>query len=81
MPSRPWIWILGVLELEAPGVRIGGNGVVAQAERMHENIKAVSGRRAPVSRTWSRSPSLHRIEDPAAVNTVRRHFSGESRSL
>jgi 2-iminobutanoate/2-iminopropanoate deaminase len=75
-----WIWVSGMLALDARGVLVGGDDVVAQAERVHENIEAVlkkagSGFEHVVKVTVY----LRRIEDRAAVNTVRRRFFGESR--
>ena len=36
-----WIWISGMLAVDASGNLIGGDDVIAQAEKVHENIKAV----------------------------------------
>ena len=36
-----WIWVSGMLALDAAGALVGGDDVIAQAERVHENIAAV----------------------------------------
>jgi 2-iminobutanoate/2-iminopropanoate deaminase len=75
-----WIWISGMLALDASGTLIGGDDVVAQAERVHENIKAVLGKAgAGFDDVVKVNVYLRRIGDRAAVNTVRRRFFGESR--
>jgi len=55
---RSWrtarIWISGMLALDKEGTLVGGDDVVAQAERVHENIKAALDKGARVLRTWSR---------------------------
>ncbi len=75
-----WIWISGMLALDASGALIGGDDVVAQAERVHENIKAVLAKAgAGFEDVVKVTVYLRRIGDRAAVNTVRRRFFGESR--
>ena len=75
-----WIWISGMLALDASGALIGGDDVVAQAERVHEIIKAVLAKAgAGFEDVVKVTVYLRRIEDRAAVNTVRRRFFGESR--
>jgi 2-iminobutanoate/2-iminopropanoate deaminase len=75
-----WIWISGMLALDASGALIGGDDVVAQAERVHENIKAVLVKAgAAFEDVVKVTVYLRRIKDRAAVNTVRRRFFGESR--
>ena len=75
-----WIWVSGILALDSGGALIGGNDVVAQAERVHENIKAVLEKAgATFADVVKVTVYLRRIEDRAAVNTVRRKFFGESR--
>jgi 2-iminobutanoate/2-iminopropanoate deaminase len=75
-----WIWISGMLALDASGALIGGADVVAQAERVHENIKAVLATAgAGFEDVVKVTVYLRRIADRAAVNTVRRRFFGESR--
>ena len=75
-----WIWISGMLALDASGTLIGGDDVVAQAERVHENIGAVLAKAgATFEDVVKITVYLRRIGDRAAVNTVRRKFFGESR--
>lgn len=75
-----WIWISGMLALDASGALIGGDDVVAQTERVHENIKAVLAHAgAGFEDVVKVTVFLRRIEDRAAVNTVRRRFFGGSR--
>jgi 2-iminobutanoate/2-iminopropanoate deaminase len=75
-----WIWISGMLALDASGALIGGADVVEQAERVHENIKAVLTKAgADFEDVVKVTVYLRRIGDRAAVNTVRRRFFGESR--
>jgi reactive intermediate/imine deaminase len=75
-----WVWISGMLALDANGVLIGGDDVVAQAERVHENIKAVLAKAgAGFDDVVKINVYLLRIADRAAVNTVRKRFFGESR--
>jgi 2-iminobutanoate/2-iminopropanoate deaminase len=75
-----WIWVSGMLALDATGVLVGGDDVVAQAERVHENIGAVLKKAgAGFEHVVKVTVYLRRIEDRAAVNTVRRRFFGESR--
>jgi 2-iminobutanoate/2-iminopropanoate deaminase len=75
-----WIWISGMLAIDASGALIGGDDVVAQAERVHENIKAVLDKAgAGFEDVVKVTVFLRHIEDRAAVNTVRRRFFGESR--
>src|ERR1700682_4729760 len=75
-----WIWVSGMLAVDASGALIGGNDVAAQAERVHENIKAVLEKAGAASEHVVKiNVFLLRIEDRAAVNTVRQRFFGESR--
>jgi 2-iminobutanoate/2-iminopropanoate deaminase len=75
-----WIWISWMLALDPTGALIGGDDVVTQAERVHENIKAVLEKAgAGFEDVVKITVYLLRIEDRAAVNTVRRKFFGESR--
>jgi 2-iminobutanoate/2-iminopropanoate deaminase len=75
-----WIWVSGMLAVDASGALIGGNDVAAQAERVHENIKAVLEKAgAGFEDVVKINVFLLRIEDRAAVNTVRQRFFGESR--
>ena len=75
-----WIWVSGMLALDASGTLIGVDDVVAQAERVHENIKAVLAKAgAGFEDVVKINVYLLRIADRAAVNTVRRRFFGESR--
>ncbi len=75
-----WIWVSGMLALDAMGTLVGGDDVIAQAERVHENIEAVLAKAgANFADVVKVTVYLRRIEDRAAVNTVRRRFFGESR--
>ena len=75
-----WIWISGMLALDSSGALIGGEDVVAQAERVHENIAAVLAKAgARFDDVVKVTVYLRRIGDRAAVNTVRQRFFGESR--
>jgi reactive intermediate/imine deaminase len=75
-----WIWISGTLALDASGALIGGDDVVAQAERVLENIQAVLEEAgAGFEDVVKVTVFLLRIEDRAAVNTMRQKFFGESR--
>jgi 2-iminobutanoate/2-iminopropanoate deaminase len=75
-----WIWISGMLAVDASGALIGGDDVVAQVERVHENIGAVLAKAgASFDDVVKITVYLRRIGDRAAVNTVRRKFFGESR--
>jgi enamine deaminase RidA (YjgF/YER057c/UK114 family) len=69
-----------MLALDASGALIGGDDVVAQAERVHENIGAVLAKAgATFEDVVKVTIYLRHIGDRAAVNTVRRKFFGESR--
>jgi 2-iminobutanoate/2-iminopropanoate deaminase len=75
-----WIWVSGMLALDAAGALVGGDDVIAQAVRVHENIAAVLKKAgAGFEDIVKVTVYLRRIEDRAAVNTVRRRFFGESR--
>jgi 2-iminobutanoate/2-iminopropanoate deaminase len=75
-----WIWISGMLALDKTGALIGGDDVIAQAERVHENIEAVLAKAgATFDDVVKVTVYLLRIEDRAAVNTVRQRFFGDSR--
>jgi 2-iminobutanoate/2-iminopropanoate deaminase len=75
-----WIWISGMLALDKDGALIGGDDVVAQAERVFENINAVLLKAgATFADVVKVTVYLRRIADRAAVNTVRRRHFGESR--
>jgi 2-iminobutanoate/2-iminopropanoate deaminase len=75
-----WIWISGTLALDASGALIGGADIVAQAERVHENIKALLEKAgAGFEDVVKVTVYLLRIEDRAAVNTVRQRYFGASR--
>jgi 2-iminobutanoate/2-iminopropanoate deaminase len=75
-----WVWISGMLAVDSSGALVGEGDVVAQAERVHENIKAVLEKAgAGFEDVVKVTVFLRRIEDRAAVNDVRRRFFGESR--
>jgi 2-iminobutanoate/2-iminopropanoate deaminase len=75
-----WIWVSGMLALDKDGNLVGGDDVVRQAERVHENIKAVLERAgAGFADVVKVGVYLRHIGDRAAVNTVRRRYFGLSR--
>jgi 2-iminobutanoate/2-iminopropanoate deaminase len=75
-----WVWISGLLALDKDGLLVGGDDVIAQAERVHENLEAVLRKAgAGFEDVVKVTVYLLRIEDRAAVNTVRRRFFGDSR--
>jgi reactive intermediate/imine deaminase len=75
-----WLWISGMLAVDAAGNLIGGDDVVAQAERVLENVKAVlESAGAGFEDVVKVTVFLRRIRDRAAVNTVRQRFFGDSR--
>ena len=75
-----WLWISGMLALDRNGRLIGGDDVVEQATRVHENLKAVLARAgAGFEDVVKVTVYLRRIEHRAAVNTVRRRYFGRSR--
>jgi reactive intermediate/imine deaminase len=75
-----WVWISGLLALDKDGVLVGGDDVIAQAERVHENLEAVLRKAgAGFEDVVKVTVYLIRIQDRAAVNTVRKRFFGESR--
>ena len=75
-----WVWISGLLALDKDGLLVGGDDVIAQAERVHENLEAVLRKAgAGFEDVVKVTVYLLRIEDRAAVNTVRKRFFGESR--
>jgi reactive intermediate/imine deaminase len=75
-----WIWISGMLAMDASGALVGGDDVVAQADRVLENIQAVLAKAgAGFEDVVKVTVYLRRIQDRAAVNTVRRKYFGESR--
>jgi reactive intermediate/imine deaminase len=75
-----WIWVSGMLAVDKDGMLVGGDDVVAQAERVHENIKAVLDKAgATFADVVKVTVYLRRIGDRPAVNTVRRKYFGDSR--
>ncbi len=75
-----WVWISGLLALDKDGALVGGDDVIAQAERVHQNLEAVLRKAgAGFEDVVKVTVYLLNIEDRAAVNTVRRRFFGESR--
>ncbi len=75
-----WIWISGLLALDKDGTLVGGDDVVAQAERVLENMAAVLDRcGATFDDVVKVTVYLRHIADRAAVNDVRRRRFGQSR--
>ncbi len=78
--AQGWMWISGLLALDRHGALIGGDDVEKQAERVHENLKAVLGEvGATFADVVKVGVYLLRIEDRAAVNTVRQRYFGAAR--
>ena len=75
-----WIYVSGLLALNKEGELVGGANVVAQAERVMENLQAVLKQAgAGFDDVVKVNVYLINIADRAAVNDVRRRFFGESR--
>jgi 2-iminobutanoate/2-iminopropanoate deaminase len=75
-----WLWISGMIAVDKDGNLVGGDDVVAQTQRVFENIKAVlDAADAGFEDVVKVTVYLRRIGDRAAINTVRRKFFGESR--
>jgi 2-iminobutanoate/2-iminopropanoate deaminase len=75
-----WLWISGMIAVDHTGKLVGGDDVVAQAQRVFENISAVlKAAGADFEDVVKVTVYLRRIGDRAAINTVRRQFFGESR--
>ncbi len=75
-----FIWVSGMLAVDKDGKLVGGDDVVAQAERVHQNIKFVLDQAgATFADVVKVTVYLRRIGDRPAVNTVRRKYFGESR--
>src|ERR1700680_3123553 len=72
-----WIWISGMLAVDKSGTLIGGDDVIAQATRVHENIEAVLKKAgAGFEDVVKVTVYLRRIGDRAAAKPVRRRFFG-----
>ena len=75
-----WIFISGMLALDKHGALVGAGDVVKQAERIHEIIGAALKKAgAGFEDVVKVVVYVRRIEDRAAINTVRKRFFGESR--
>jgi 2-iminobutanoate/2-iminopropanoate deaminase len=75
-----WIWVSGMLAVDKDGNLVGGDDVVAQTERVHENIKAVLDKAgATFADVVKVTVYLRRIGDRPAVNTIRRKYFGDNR--
>ena len=75
-----FVFVSGVLALDRDGALVGGSDVVAQAEHVHRNMEAVlRAAGATFADVVKVTVYLTRIEDRAAVNTVRRRHFGENR--
>ena len=75
-----WLWISGMIAVDATGRLIGGDDIIAQTERVLENVKAVlEAAQAGFEDIVKVTVFLRRIGDRAAVNSVRRRFFAESR--
>ena len=75
-----WLWISGMIAVDKDGKLVGGDDVVAQTQRVFENIKAaLDAAGAGFEDVVKVTVYLRRIGDRAAINTVRRRFFGESR--
>jgi len=75
-----WLWMSGIIAVDKDGTLVGGDDVVAQTQRVFENISAVlKAAGADFEDVVKVTVYLRRIEDRAAINSVRRRFFGESR--
>jgi reactive intermediate/imine deaminase len=75
-----WLWMSGIIAVDKDGKLVGGDDVVAQTQRVFENISAVlKAAGAGFEDVVKVTVYLRRIEDRAAINVVRRRFFGESR--
>lgn len=75
-----WLHISGMLALDRDGKLVGGDDVVAQTERVLENIEAaLRAAGAGFDSVVKVNVYVRRIGDRAAINTVRQRFFGESR--
>ena len=75
-----WIFISGMLALDKDGKLVGHGDVSKQAERIHEIIGAALKKAgARFEDVVKVVVYVRRIEDRAAINTVRKRFFGESR--
>jgi 2-iminobutanoate/2-iminopropanoate deaminase len=75
-----WLYISGMLAVDAKGNLVGKGDVVAQTERVLENVQAVLEKAGGTFEDVVKvTVYLRRIGDRAAVNTVRKRFFGESR--
>ena len=75
-----WLWMSGIIAVDKDGKLVGGDDVVAQTQRVFENISAVlKAAGADFEDVVKVTVYLCRIEDRAAINAVRRRFFGESR--
>jgi len=75
-----WLWMSGIIAVDKDGKLVGGDDVVAQTQRVFENISAVlKAAGADFEDVVKVTVYLRRIEDRAAINAVRRRFFGESR--
>ena len=69
-----------MIAVDATGRLIGGDDIIAQTERVLENVKAVlEAAQAGFEDIVKVTVFLRRIGDRAAVNSVRRRFFAESR--
>ncbi len=69
-----------MIAVDHTGKLVGGDDVVAQTQRVFENINAVlKAAGAGFEDIVKVTIYLRRIGDRAAINTVRRRFFGESR--
>jgi reactive intermediate/imine deaminase len=75
-----WVYVSGMLALDKNGKLVGGDDVVAQTERVLENVgAALREGGAGFEHVVKVNVYVRRIGDRAAINTVRQRFFGESR--
>jgi reactive intermediate/imine deaminase len=75
-----WLWMSGIIAVDKDGKLVGGDDVVAQTQRVFENISAVlNAAGADFEDVVKVTVYLRRIGDRAAINAVRRRFFGVSR--
>lgn len=75
-----WLYLSGMLALDASGKLVGGDDAAAQTERIFQNLAAVlEAGGAGFDAVVKVNVYLRRIGDRAAINEVRRKYFGESR--
>jgi reactive intermediate/imine deaminase len=74
------LFVSGCVPIDAEGALVGGDDVVAQAERVFENIgRVLSAAGASPADVVKVTLFLTDIDDRPAINPVRQRFFGETR--